>query len=126
MDPAPFSWSAVNNYLLSLLQNSFVRGSIDKDKDTKKLIKLLKRHKNELFTFLDFDDVSPYNNHAEQQLLKPVITRKISQQNRSKQGAKTQAILMSLFISTELQGLNPVYTILAYSKYAIDPVTAER
>ncbi|MBA7680157.1 IS66 family transposase ISCku7 [subsurface metagenome] len=95
--------------------------TIYKDQDAKRLIKRLKRHKNELFTFLDFEGVSPYNNHAEQQLRKPVITRKISHQNRSEQGAKTQAILMSLFRSTELQGVNPIDTILAYAKYAIDP-----
>lgn len=95
--------------------------TIYKDQDAKRLIKRLKRHKNELFTFLDFEDVSPYNNHAEQQLRKPVITRKISQQNRSEQGAKTQAILMSLFRSAELQGFNPFDTIFAYAKYAIDP-----
>jgi len=92
-----------------------------KDKDAKRLIKRLKRHRNELFTFILYEGVSPYNNHAEQQLRKPVLTRKISQQNRSEQGAKTQAILMSLFRSAELQGINPVYTILSYAKNAIDP-----
>lgn len=91
-----------------------------KDKDAKRLIKRLKRHKNELFTFLKYDGVSPYNNHAEQQMRKPVMTRKISQQNRSEQGAKTQAVLMSLFRSAELQGLNPVETILSNAKNAID------
>jgi len=94
--------------------------TIYKDQDAKRLIKRLKRHKNELFTFLDFENVSPYNNHAEQQLRKPVITRKISQQNRSEKGAKTQAILMSLFRSAELQSFNPVDSILAYAKYTID------
>jgi hypothetical protein len=62
---------------------------------------------------LEFDNVSPYNNHAEQQLRKPVITRKISQQNRSQSGAQTHAIFMSLFRSAELQGFNPVDKILA-------------
>jgi hypothetical protein len=52
----------------------------------------LKRHKDELFTFLDYENVSPYNNHAEQQMRKPVLTRKVSQQNRSEQGAKTHAV----------------------------------
>jgi transposase/ribosomal protein S15P/S13E len=86
------------------------------DKDVKRLIKRLKRHRNELFTFLDYENVSPYNNHAEQQMRKPVLTRKVSQQNRSEQGAKTQAIMMSLFRSAELQQNNPVETILAMSK----------
>jgi transposase len=88
-------------------------------KDGKRLIKRLKRHKNELFTFLEYKNVSPYNNHAEQQMRKPVLTRKISQQNRSEQGSKTQAVLMSLFRSAELQGKNPVETVLALAKASI-------
>ena len=80
------------------------------------MIKRLKRHQNEMFTFLDYENVSPYNNHAEQQMRKPVLTRKVSQQNRSEQGAKTQAILMSLFRSADLQKKNPVETILSMSK----------
>jgi len=86
------------------------------DKDVTRLIKRLKRHQNEMFTFLDYENVSPYNNHAEQQMRKPVLTRKVSQQNRSEQGAKTQAILMSLFRSADLQKKNPVETILSMSK----------
>jgi hypothetical protein len=86
------------------------------DKDVNRLIKRLRRHQKELFTFLDYENVSPYNNHAEQQMRKPVLTRKVSQQNRSEQGAKTQAILMSLFRSADLQKKNPVETILAMSK----------
>jgi len=62
------------------------------DKDVTRLKKRLIKYRNELFTFLEFNDVSPYNNHAEQQMRKPVITRKISQQNRSKEGANTHAV----------------------------------
>jgi hypothetical protein len=58
------------------------------DKDVKRLLKRLRRHKGELFTFLDHDNVSPYNNPAEQQMRKPVLTRKVSQQNRSEQGGQ--------------------------------------
>ncbi len=61
-------------------------------------------------------NVSPYNNHAEQQMRKPVLTRKVSQQNRSDQGAKTQAILMTLFRTAELQGENPMEAILSLAK----------
>lgn len=92
----------------------------DGDTDIKRLIKRLRRHKAELFTFLEYDNVSPYNNHAEQQMRKPVLTRKVSQQNRSEQGAKTQAILMSLFRTAELQGQNPIEVVLSLSKSAID------
>ncbi len=82
------------------------------DRDVRRLLKRLKRHRGELFTFLDYENVSPYNNHAELQMRKPVLTRKVSQQNRSTQGAKTQAILMTLFRTAELQGENPMETIL--------------
>lgn len=86
------------------------------DKDVIRLLKRLIRHRNELFTFLEYNDVSPYNNHAEQQMRKPVITRKISQQNRSETGAEAHAIFMSLFRSAELQGLNPVDKVLTDAK----------
>lgn len=86
------------------------------DKDVNRLIKRLIRHKNELFTFLEYNGVSPYNNHAEQQIRKPVITRKISQQNRSSRAAEAHAIFMSLFRSAELQGLNPVEKVAADAK----------
>ena len=86
------------------------------NKDCKRFIKRLKRHKMELFTFLQYENVSHYNNHAEQQMRKPVQTRKVSYQNRSKQGAETQAILMTLFRSSELQGENPVEHVLSITK----------
>jgi hypothetical protein len=93
------------------------------DRDVRRLLKRLKRHQNELLTFLDYENVSPYNNHAEQQMRKPVLTRKVSQQNRSELGAKTQAILMTLFRSAELQGENPLETVrsLAESFIQIKP-----
>jgi transposase len=95
-----------------------------KDKDAKRLMKRLKRHKDELFTFLEYENVSPYNNHAEQQMRKPVLTRKVSQQNRSEQGAKTHAVLMTLFRSAELQGQNPVETLLSLAKTTIGKAVA--
>lgn len=95
------------------------------DRDAKRLIKRLKRHQKELFTFLEYPNVSPYNNHAEQQMRKPVLTRKVSQQNRSEVGAKTQSIMMSLFRSAELQGHNPVETILAIAKRALEARSPE-
>jgi hypothetical protein len=61
------------------------------DKDVTRLIKQLRRHREELFTFLEYKGVSPYNNHAEQQMRKPVISRKMSQQIRS--GSKNSSDL---------------------------------
>lgn len=78
------------------------------DKDCKRLRKRLEKYRGELFTFLKYDEVSPYNNHAEQQMRKPVLWRRRCQQNRSDKGAEAQAILMTVFRTAELQGLNPV------------------
>lgn len=94
--------------------------TVSEDNDVKRLIKRLNRHKKELFTFLEHKGVSPYNNYAEQQMRKPAINRKISHQNRSNRGAETQAILMTLFRSAELQKLNPVEVLLAMAKQSID------
>jgi transposase len=90
------------------------------DRDAKRLLKRLKRHCNELFTFLEYEGVSPYNNHAEQQMRPPVLARKVSQQNRSDEGAQTQSILMTLFRSAHLQGHNPVEIILSTAKKALE------
>ena len=49
----------------------------------------------------------------------PEHTRKVSQQNRSLQGAKTHAILLSLFRSAQLQGLHPVQYVLQLLKPAL-------
>ncbi len=95
-------------------------GAPSEDKDAKRLIKRLNRHRNELFTVLEYEGVSPYNNHVGQQLRKPVLTGKVSQQNRSEQGVKTQAVLMTLFRSAELHGDNPVETVLSIAKCAIE------
>jgi transposase len=76
--------------------------------DCVRLLKRLKKHRQALFTFLYNEEVSPYNNHAEQQMRRPVIARKICQQNRSDKGAEAQAILMTIFRTAELQGENPI------------------
>jgi transposase len=89
------------------------------DADAKRLIKRLRRHRCELLTFLDHEGVSPYNNHAEQQMRTAVHTRKVSQQNRSLAGAKTHAIFLTLFRSAQLQGLNPVEYVLQLASAAI-------
>jgi len=96
------------------------------DRDAKRLIKRLKRHQRELFTFLEYEGVSPYNNHAKQQMRPPVLTRKVSQQNRSDEGAQTQSILMTLFRSAQLQGHNPVEIILSTAKEALEARSTDK
>ncbi|HUJ83512.1 MAG TPA: transposase, partial [Candidatus Acidoferrales bacterium] len=90
------------------------------DHDVKRLVKRLKRHRAELFVFLDHpESVSPYNNHGEQQMRTPVLTRRVSHGNRSQRGAETQAILLSLFRSMDLQKKNPIDTILRLAEDAL-------
>jgi hypothetical protein len=68
-----------------------------------RLVKRLKRHQDELFTFLDHPEVPPDNNLAERMIRPAVIARKNSYCNRSAKGAQTQAILMSIFRTLHLQ-----------------------
>ena len=89
------------------------------DEDARRLAKRLKNFRGELLTFLDHEGVAPTNNHAERQMRKPVAARKICQQNRSKRGAKTHAILLSLFRTAELQGHQPVDFVILLTKAAI-------
>lgn len=78
----------------------------------KRLVKRLRRHQNDLFTFLDQDKVPFDNNHAERAIRPAVILRKNSYGNRSQHGADCQAILMSVFRTLKARGHDPIRTIL--------------
>lgn len=107
----PTAYSRRKDHILLRLQELLAVDWIDRD--ARRLIKRLRRHQKELFVFLDYPEtVSPYNNHSEQQMRKAVLVRRISHGNRSLAGAKAQAIFMSLFRSLELQGKNPVESVL--------------
>jgi transposase len=77
------------------------------DKDAKRLIKRLRRHRDELLTFLDEADVPFDNNHAERAIRPAVMIRKNSFGNRSDRGADTQAVLMSLYRTLQQRGHAP-------------------
>ena len=81
------------------------------DGDTRRLTKRLRKHVHHIFTFLDYDDVPFENNFAERQIRPAVILRKNSQSNRSDRGAATQSVLMSVYRTQKLRGLNPTQTI---------------
>ena len=82
-----------------------------KDSHAKRLLKCLRRHRKDLFTFLDQPGVPFDNNLAERSIRPAVIIRKNSYGNRSDQGADVQAILMSIFFTLKKRGYNPVNTI---------------
>ncbi len=81
------------------------------DADTRRLTKRLGKYAEFIFTFLDYEDVPFENNFAERQIRPAVILRKNSQSNRSEQGAATQAVLMSVYRTLKLRGLNPTKAI---------------
>ena len=81
------------------------------DSQARRLIKRLRRHRLELFTFLDQPGVPFENNLAERSIRPAVIIRKNSYGNRSVQGADVQAILMSVFFTLKKRGHNPIQTL---------------
>ena len=81
------------------------------DPQARRLIKRLRRHRDEVFTFLDQPGVPFDNNLAERAIRPAVILRKNSYGNRSEQGADSQAVLMSVFFTLKKRGHNPVKTV---------------
>ena len=82
------------------------------DKNSQRLIKRLRRHQNDLFTFLDQPNV-PFDNNAAERAIRPaVIIRKNSYGNRSKRGADCQAVLMSIFRTLKARGHDPIRIII--------------
>ena len=68
-------------------------------KEARRLVKRLRRHAGDMWTFLDAPNVPFEINHAERAIRPAVMIRKNSQSNRSDRGADTQAILMSVYRS---------------------------
>jgi len=81
------------------------------DADARRLGERISRHRDHLFTFLDKVEVPFDNNHAERQIRPAVIIRKNSLCNRSGDGARTQAVLMSVYRTLRLRGHDPTKTI---------------
>jgi len=81
------------------------------DGDAVRLGNRISKYRDQLFTFLDTPGVPPDNNHGERQIRPAVIIRKNSLCNRSEQGAATQAILMSVYRTLKLRGIDPTKAI---------------
>ena len=81
--------------------------------DAIRLGKRMMKHRDHIFTFLDYEDVTADNNFGERMIRPAVIIRKNSQSNRSELGAATQAILMSVFRTLRLRGLDPIKTVVS-------------
>jgi len=83
------------------------------NRNVRRLQKRLRRYQDALFTFVDHPDVPSDNNHAEREIRPAVIMRKNTLGNRSGKGARTQAILMSVYRTLKLRGHDPLDTIVA-------------
>ncbi len=83
------------------------------NKNVKRLLKRLRRYRDALFTFLDHAGVPSDNNHAEREIRPAVVMRKNSLCNRSANGAHTQAVLMSVYRTLKMRGLDPLDTIVS-------------
>lgn len=81
------------------------------DAQARRLIKRLRRHQGDLFTFLDRTDVPFDNNHAERAIRPAVIIRKNSYANRSDRGADAQAVLMSIYRTLKQRTHDPIAII---------------
>jgi len=76
------------------------------DEAARRLLNLLRKQRHRLFTFLYIEQVQPTNNAAERAIRPAVIVRKTSAGNRSDAGAKTHAIITSLWQTCQQQRRN--------------------
>ena len=77
----------------------------------KRFANRLKRHKDEMLTFLYYKSIDYHNNHAEQQIRPDVIFRKITYGNRSIAGAENHSVIMSILQTAKLNGIDPIGAI---------------
>jgi transposase len=109
-DEFPEETFASRRARLTARLDELINGEWD-DAHCRRLVKRLRRHRDELFTFLDQPGVPFENNEGERSIRPAVIIRKNSFGNRSEQGADVQAILMSIFFTLKKRGHNPIQTI---------------
>jgi hypothetical protein len=83
-----------------------------KNAEAKRLVKRLRRHRAEVLVFLYREDVPSDNNFAERMIRNGVVMRKNSYCNRSLNGAKTQAVLMSVFATLKQRGFTGTAVIV--------------
>jgi len=91
-----------------------------KDADVIRLQKRLKTYRDGMFTFV-VEDVGATNNFSERMLRFAVIIRKVCFHTMSDKGSETLSILLSVFKTMELRGLDPYSeTLKLMEKYIIE------
>ena len=78
-----------------------------------RLAKHLRRHQDQLFLFLDREDVEATNWPAEQAIRPAVVNRKSCGGNRTASGAEAQAVLTSLLRTAQQRNLNLLSVVSA-------------
>jgi len=71
------------------------------------LIKRIKKYQTEIIRFVNHPELEYHNNRAERQIRPIVISRKISYQSNTDEGAKKNCILHSVMETLRLQKLKP-------------------
>lgn len=90
------------------------------NREVMRLVKRLNKYRDHILTFLNHVDVPFDNNLAERSIRPAVLMRKTQFGNRSDDGAKTQAILMSVFRTLKQRGINPTDAVReALSQYVL-------
>ena len=74
------------------------------DYDSSRLAERVAKHADELFTFVEHEDMDRDNNQAERNIRPNVVMRKKGCINRSQKGAKTHTTLMSLIVTCKQSG----------------------
>lgn len=77
------------------------------DPDNARFAARLRKQRQHLFTFLDRPGVDATNNRAERGIRPGVISRKTGACNKTRRGADTHSILMSVLVSAKQRGRNP-------------------
>ena len=85
----------------------------------RRFAKHLRRHRNELFVFLQRPEVEATNWPAEQAIRPAVVNRKTCAGNRSERGARTLSVLMSVLRTTQQQGRQVLEVVAAILR---DPI----
>jgi hypothetical protein len=78
----------------------------------RRLAKRLLKYGEYLLTFVEFEGVPADNNQAEREIRPAVLMRKASYGNMSDRGARTRAVLMTVYRTLKRRGLDPLSVIV--------------
>ena len=92
------------------------------DTDCLRFVKRLRRERDQLFTFLIHDGVEYHNNIAERMLRIIALMRKVSYGSRSERGIKTLEILVTIYSTCEMRGIDPCRFVRDYLDGKIDSI----